>query len=50
LFEDREYLERVRTIFKSMTGPGVHHIDAAMAVEGVHARIMELLPQRALAS
>ncbi|HTR37491.1 MAG TPA: dTMP kinase [Bryobacteraceae bacterium] len=49
LFEDREYLERVRTIFKSMTGPGVHHIDASMPVEAVHARIMELLPQRVLA-
>ncbi len=49
LFEDREYLERVRAIFKAMTGPGVQHIDASMPLEAVHARIMELLPEGVLA-
>ena len=47
-FEDREYLERVRAIFWGVTGPEVHHIDASMPVEAVHARIMELLPQSAV--
>ena len=48
LFENREYLARVRAIFASLTGPGVHHIDASLPVEAVHARIMELLPHGAL--
>lgn len=43
-FEDREYLERVRAIFQAMAGREVHHIDASMPVEAVHARIMEQLP------
>jgi len=42
-FEDRAYLERVRAIFQSMTGPGVYHVDASMPVEAVHGRIIELL-------
>jgi len=47
-FEDREYLTRVQAIFAGLTGPVVHHIDASLPVEAVHARIMELLPQVAL--
>jgi dTMP kinase len=47
-FEDLENLTRVRSIFQSITGKMVHHIDASMSIEAVHARIMELLTQGAL--
>jgi len=42
-FEDLENLARARSIFQSITGPMVHHIDASLPIEAVHARIMELL-------
>jgi len=47
-FERLEYLSRVRAIFQEMEGPMIHHIDASMPVEALHARVMEILNQGAL--
>jgi dTMP kinase len=42
-FEGREDLARVRSIYQGITGPTVHHIDAAVPIADLHARIVELL-------
>lgn len=42
-FEKLESLSRARTIFQSLAGEMIHHIDGAAPIEAVHERIMELL-------
>ncbi len=41
-FESRENLERAREIFNGMTGATIYHIDGAMPVQTVHARVVQL--------
>ena len=42
-FEEVENLARVRSIFQSMRGERVHHIDASLPVKSVHASVMDVL-------
>jgi dTMP kinase len=42
-FEDHENLARARAIFNSIQGETIHHIDGALPVPAVHARMMQLL-------
>lgn len=47
-FEGREQLARARSIFQNITGPTVHHLDAAVPVADLHARILQLFVEGAL--
>jgi len=42
-FEDRTNLEKARSIFRNMSGPGVYHLDGSLSREDVHEIILKKL-------
>jgi dTMP kinase len=47
-FEERENLKRARSIFKSMSGDVIHHIDGSVSVEAVQQAIMRIFIEQPL--